>query len=207
VAPAGTDVGAGIPLVNERDPPDVAPGKAGSVAVPAIAVVLAGLRTLAKISSGKRIDENDSLIDDMDNTLLDKDVGSNDSGAVDIYRAIVHSDFQSLVCQRWNSGVGQVGGVKNHVWNQVISQNLLEVVQGDVGKDVGDALEGVVVGNESCEIGWQRATGDIGLAQSTSCSGVVEWHNSCGDVLWDGKESVDDVDGAAGEVVVLSMSA
>ena len=147
----------------------------------------------------------DVLGNDVHDALLNDDVRQQDFGAVDEDLAVVlHVDAERLVGQRGKlHPVLQVGAVRHDVRHQMVAEDAGQVGDGKVGQDVGDGLEGGVVRDEGGEICRQWPGRDVGCFQGTGGGGQVEGHEGGGDVLWEGEEGVDHVNGATSEVVVL----
>ena len=62
------------------------------------------------------------------------------------------------------SHVLEVGGVGGDVGDEVVAENAEEVRRGEVGDEVGDGLEGGVVGDERRDVGGEGAVGDVSFS-------------------------------------------
>ncbi len=64
-------------------------------------------------------------------------------------------------------------------------------------------MEGGVVGDECCDVGGERAICDIGFLEGASGGCFIQSNGSDADVLGEGQEGIDYVDGTTSEIVIL----
>ena len=193
-----------MPLVKGRAPPELAPANAGLVALSADAVVLAGLRTLRMVSRDLWQRVGDLLVDDVDDTLLDENIGSYNLGAVHENSAVVDSDIDRRVVESSQSGIFQVGRVCHDIRDEMVAEDSSQIGDRKVGNNIGNAFESGIVGNESSQVSWKWSSCDVGLAKSTRRRSLVQRHECGRDVLRNGEEGIDDMNGTTSEVVILT---
>jgi hypothetical protein len=148
----------------------------------------------------------EDLVDDVDNTVGNEDVGSDDTGVVHEDTAVTDGDGELLAV---GSGEGSSVLKGGRVANGALSDDMVgkdagSVLSAQVAKSGANVLESLVVGSEDCDVG---SVVD-GFKQLCRIDGSTETNKvgsqQCvGSVLRDSQHAVDDVNNTTGEVNIL----
>ena len=165
---------------------------------------------VASARLGIRLSRVENRVDDVEDAVRDQDVGVDDAGVVDEYRAfLVDGDRQLFVRESRELGVVAEGGaVADSALHDVVLQNLGQLLVGDVGAGSGELLEGIVVRAEDCHVRKLFEGRDEVCRGGCACkSSEVAGNQGSGDAERDQEEFVDDVDDAVVELDVLRFLA
>lgn len=140
----------------------------------------------------------------MDDTVGDEDIRNDNLGLVDKDIAIMDDNVDILALGSLECAVLQRAAVSDSAADNVVLEDALEVIAAEVAHDRANLGKGGVVGRKDGDVlGLGDIICDVGLGQGADDGREVGGDGGVGDVLGDGKNTVDDVDGAAGEVEVL----
>lgn len=152
----------------------------------------------------------EDLVDDVDNTVGNENVGSDDTSVVHEDTALTDSNGKLLsVGSRESSTVLEGRRVANTALSDdVVGKDAASVLSAEVAESRADVLESLVVG---CEDGDVRCVVN-GVEQLGRVDGSTEGNKVCsrkgiGSVLREGQNTVDDVDHTTSEVHVLRLLA
>jgi len=105
----------------------------------------------------------EDVVNDVNNTLLDKHVGDDHLGAVDKDIGAINCDGEGLVGQSSQfRAVGEKRGVADDVRNDVVAENALQLLDCDVQKSRANGLEGSIVGDKDSRVLWESSMAIVG---------------------------------------------
>lgn len=165
---------------------------------------LVGVEDATDVSLVLDIVDVDLPINDVKNTVGDEDIRNNDLGLVDIDSSVVDGNVEILAIGSSEGTVLKIAAVTKSVVDDVVLENILEISLASIGKDGANVGKGAVAGNKDGDV---PLTGEVGqklrFCEGASSGRKVGSDGSIGDVLGDGKNTVDDVNDTAGEVKIL----
>ena len=145
------------------------------------------------------------LVNDVDHTFFDKHIRNHNLRAVDKDIVAVNGHMNIALGQSGDvHAIREHSGVHDGILYDVVAEYALELLYGYVAQGRADCLEGLIVGDEGCKVGWERTASKTGLRNSPKSGGIVKLNEGGGDVLWNGEEVVNDVDDATSEIYVLT---
>lgn len=110
-----------------------------------------------------------SLVNDVDNTVGNKDIRNNDARVVDENTARVDSDGQVPAVRSRNDGaVSETRAVGNSSIDDMVTQNVSDLLGGQVGEAGSNGLEGGVVGSKDGKV--RRKVNGISQVLGDNCS-------------------------------------
>lgn len=137
----------------------------------------------------------------MNDTVAHKNVRQDDLGIVGIDTTSVDADRDVLATQGWHLGVVHETGAVVESAHNMVFQDGGKIFCGQVRKVTSDSLESIVVGNEAGEVrSVIHCVHKREVGKSTCSRGEVKGDCAGRNVLWEGKESIDDVDDTTSEV-------
>lgn len=149
----------------------------------------------------------DLRVNNVDNTVGDKNVRNNDAGTVNEDLSVGNGDGQvGAVGSLERSSVLQSAAVADSAGDDVVSEDAGYLLSGEVGKTGTDGLESGVVGREDGDIlGGVDGIDKFSCTKSTGERSQSSGKSGLGSGLGDSKDSVDDVDHTTGEVDILTI--
>jgi hypothetical protein len=143
----------------------------------------------------------------MHNTVGNKHIGSNDACAVHEDLSVVDGDSQVLAVDGLeHSAVLEARAVAHGAGDDVVGQDVLDLLRGQVGETTADGLEGGVGGRENGDVrGGVDGADEARRVESTAEGGEACGGEGVGCDERDSEDVVNDVDDTAGEVDVLGI--
>jgi hypothetical protein len=145
-------------------------------------------------------------IDDMDNTVGNENIGSNDARAVNEDTATVDGDSQVLAVQSLEHGaILQARAVAGlHSNDRMIGENVLDLVGSEASESATDSLERGVVWRENGDVrGGVNGAEEGGCVKGTTERAQTSSGESVGSHQGQSKDRVDDVNDTSGEIYIL----
>jgi hypothetical protein len=162
------------------------------------------LSACSRVGGSRGLVGVEDAVNDVKNTVGDEDIRNNDLRLVDIDCSVIDGNVEILAIGSSECTVLECAAVAKSVVDDVVLENILEISLASVGKDRANVGKGAVAGNKDGDV---PLTGEVGqelrFCEGTSSGGQVGSNGSIRDVLGDGKNTVDDVNDAAGEVKIL----
>lgn len=146
----------------------------------------------------------DLPVNDVENTVGDEDIRNDNLGLIDKDITIMDGNVDILTLGSSKSAVPQRAAVSDSAVDNVVLENALEVIAAEITHDRANIRKCGVVG---CKDGNVLLLDDIlsevSLSKGADDGREVGSDGSVGEVLGDAEDTIDDVNGTAGEVEVL----
>lgn len=140
----------------------------------------------------------------MEHAVGEQDVAVDDTGTVNEDLAVDDGHRNVTTAKRGHGAVGQRAAVGDSTVDDVILQDGRSILDGDVGKDGGDVLEGGVVGRKDGQVRCGvHSFGELSRIEGAKQCGQVGLLSDGTDIGRDGEQTVNDVDNATVEGKVL----
>lgn len=149
-----------------------------------------------------------NTVNDVEDTVGDEDIRNDNLGLIDKDITIMNNNVNILSLRSSKSTVLQRAAVSNSTVDNMVLENALKIITAKITDDRTNIGKCSVV---RCKDGNVLLLDDIlsnvSLGKGTDDGGEVGGDGSVGEVLGDGKDLVDDVNGTTGKVEVLLLSA